>query len=157
MAEAASRCADLAEYSDAWGANRFARLANWAAVLAQHVLGQTRRTALDEVTIEVVRTFVATAQEEAKQAELLARQAPHVPLQPGVVDCLCEAQRSAFFAWLPYSENGQPEARVEIAHLRAAYELMRRQYQLASWLCERGIKVRALQVTQVEIVKAISA
>ena len=157
MAEAASRCADLAEYADAWGAKRFARLANWAADVAQHVLGQTRRTALDEATIEVVRTFVATAQEEAKQAELLARQAPRVPLQPGVVDCLREAHRSAFFAWLSYSDNGQPEARVEIAHLRVAYELTRRQYQIAAWLCERGTKVRALQVTQVEVVKAISA
>lgn len=157
MAEAASRWTDLAEYADAWGARRFAWLANRAAAVAQSVLEQARRATLDEATIEVVRTFVATAQEEANQAALFAQQAPRVPLQPCVVDCLREAQRSALFAWLFYSDNGQLEARVEIANLRAAYEVTRRQYQLAAWLYARVAKIRALQAMQVEVVEAISA
>lgn len=157
MAEAASRWADQAEYADAWSARRSARLAHRAADVAQKILEQARRAALDEATIEVVRTFVTSAQEEANQAAQIAQQAPRVQLQPCVVDCLREAQRASFFAWLFYSDNGQMEARVEIAHLRAAYEAARRQYQLAAWLCARITQARALQAVQVEVVEAIPA
>ena len=135
LALAAGRWADAAEYEDGWGASRCAWLAKRAALVAQKELKQARKNILlDEPTLEIVQNHVTCAQEQAEQAVLLAKQAPRTPLQPYVVDQLREAEHQAVFAWLSYSNNGQPEADLEIADLRAAYERTRQQHRIAAWL-----------------------
>jgi hypothetical protein len=134
MARAAQVWADLCEYADAWDAARYVWNARAAASAARTELAKAQNLGL---SLEIVETFVAEAQEHAQEAVLLAADALRAPLDGSIIERLRSVQLQAWSAWLSCCDNHQPEASLEAEHLRAVFEHARRQQRAAAWLHKR--------------------
>lgn len=141
MMQAAYRWADAAAQAHAWDASRFAWLAKRAAGVACHEAEQAQKVHVDQAALEVMQRCAALAQEHAQRAARLSKQAPCGPIEPSLLAHLHRAEMNAWDAYLRYSDNDQPEAELEVADLRAAYDRIHRQRliveRLLQWLADR--------------------
>ena len=137
VVQAARRWADAAALAHAWDANRYAWLAHRATGVVCHEAEQTQKAQVDQAVCEVMQRCIALAQEHAQRAKSLSKQVPRVPIGPALLEHLHQAEMNAWDAYLRYSDDGQPEAELEIADLRAAYDRVHRQRLLAEHLFQR--------------------